>query len=158
VYFGDNAGGFGSAVSYGVGAQPATVAAGDFDGDGHPDLAVANNANSFISVLLYAGSRAFSSAVGYPNAVGGNSFAQSLAVGDVDGNSTLDVVTVNGNAGTVSVHSGTGSGTFADAVEVDVGPGSTAYLDALGDLNGDGILDVVVEKGDGPGLVMLGTP
>jgi hypothetical protein len=34
-----------------VGSQPTSVSAGDFNGDGKPDLAVANNSNN-VSIFL----------------------------------------------------------------------------------------------------------
>ena len=43
---------FGPAVSYAVGSGPGSVAVGDFNGDGKPDLAVANAGDDTVSVLL----------------------------------------------------------------------------------------------------------
>ena len=44
-----------SAVNYGVAVNPYSVAVGNFDGVGKPDLAVANNGDSNVSVLLGRG-------------------------------------------------------------------------------------------------------
>ena len=43
---------FAAAVSYAVGAEPRSVAVGDFNGDGIPDLAAANYGNNNVSILL----------------------------------------------------------------------------------------------------------
>jgi hypothetical protein len=49
-----NAGGgrFGAQQTFTVGTTPIALAAGDFNGDGLADLAVANNGSSTVSVLL----------------------------------------------------------------------------------------------------------
>ena len=49
---GDGHGGFGPAASVAVGAAPVSVAAGDLDGDGGPDLVVANLGDDTVTVLL----------------------------------------------------------------------------------------------------------
>ncbi len=69
-----------------------SVAVGDFDGDGTPDLAVANGsyANT-VSVLLGNRDGTFRPAVSYP--VG--RFAASVAVGDFRHNGILDLVVAN---------------------------------------------------------------
>ncbi len=36
-----------------AGSSPASVATGDFNGDGHPDLAVANGVSNDVTILLY---------------------------------------------------------------------------------------------------------
>src|SRR5262245_54341988 len=56
---------FAPAVNYGVGDNPASVAVGDFNGDGKPDLATANRYSNNVSVLLGKGGGAFESVVSY---------------------------------------------------------------------------------------------
>jgi hypothetical protein len=52
VLLGDGHGGFGAPMSFTTGAGPFSVAVGDFNGDGAPDLAVAAAGNSDVDVLL----------------------------------------------------------------------------------------------------------
>jgi FG-GAP repeat protein len=51
---------FVSRSDYGVGISPSSVAAGDFNGDGVLDLAVANSGSASVSVLLGLGDGTFS--------------------------------------------------------------------------------------------------
>jgi hypothetical protein len=119
-----------------------SLAVGDFNGDGLPDVALntLGAANSAVEVLLGKGDGSFQ-----PNhpilPVGQSPF--SLAVGDLDGNGTLDVVTANGS-GTLSVLLGNGNGTFQPRVDVPVGGAPRAV--GVDDFNGDGKPDVVVAQ------------
>ncbi len=54
-----------AAVNYGVGSNPYPLAVGDFNGDGKPDLAVANADGNDVSVLLGNGDGTFQAAVNY---------------------------------------------------------------------------------------------
>ena len=58
---------------------------------------------------------------------------------DLDGDGSLDLVTVL--SGTVSTRLGTGTGAFGPRLDFAVGPGAAAL--AMGDFNGDGRPDVV---------------
>ena len=51
VLLGNGDGTFQDAVNYRAGREPKSVAIGDLDGDGDPDLAVANFAEDNVSVL-----------------------------------------------------------------------------------------------------------
>jgi len=66
---------------------------------------------------------------------------QDVAVGDLDGDGRLDVVTANFDSDSVSVLLNTGHGQFAAPVDLPVGDHPSSV--ALGDLNGDQELDMV---------------
>ncbi len=142
-------------VDYPVGPHPVAVAIADLDGDGRPDLAVANNGTRLapttqgLSILLQdVQPGTFRAAVTYDT---GDSYATSVAVGDLDGDGRPDVAVANaglpGYPGGVSVLAqdpGT-PGAFKPAVRYGgvQGPGSVA----IADIDGDGLPDLVV--GDG---------
>jgi hypothetical protein len=115
------------------------------NGDGKLDaLTVGGGGSSFshgtVSVLLGAGAGKLSAHVEY--AVGAN--PQGLAVGDLDGDGKLDLAVANlGYDGgwSLGVLIGKGDGTFAPEVELESAYGPNSI--ALGDLNGDGKLDIV---------------
>ena len=99
VLIGIGDGTFEAQVEYPVGDRPYSVAIGDFDGDGVPDLAVANWGNSdAVSVLIGIGDGTFEAQVMYP--VG--SSPTSVAIGDLDGDGVPDLAVSNSN-GNVSV-------------------------------------------------------
>jgi hypothetical protein len=91
-----------------AGYDPLSVAVGDFNGDGVPDLVVANRAYNNVSVLLGNGDGTFRAAASY--AVG--SGPVSVAVGDFNGDGKLDLAVANEGSGDVSVLLGNGDGTF----------------------------------------------
>jgi uncharacterized membrane protein len=124
------------------------------NGDGNLDLIVANEEQSkndsqgSISVMLGKGDGKFHAPVNYSS--GGES-AYSITVADVNGDGKLDLVVANGcfgsdcSTGSVSVLLGNGDGTFKKAKTYRSGAASVfgAHV-AVGDLNGDGKLDLAV--------------
>src|SRR3989454_1099942 len=123
---------------FGVGFNPASVAVGDFNGDGKRDLAVANYNSSTVSVLLGNGNGTFQPAVTL--AVGANPLA--VAVGDFNRDGKLDLVVANAGAVTVSVLRGDGGGNFQAAQ--NFATGIRPWSVAVADFNGDGRPDLAV--------------
>ena len=143
---------FGSPKSYPVGTSPVAVAVGDFNGDGKPDIAVANSGNPGIgddgnvSILLGNGDGTFQLA----NNIAAGKNPISIVLGDFNRDGRLDVVVANNGintaggwlAGTVSVLLGNGDGTFQTHVDYATGTGPNCL--AVGDFNGDQKLDLAV--------------
>ena len=136
--------GFPAPLCFETGVEPWSVAVGDFNGDGMLDLAVTNEADGTVSVLLGNGDGTFRSSVNFT--VGTSPL--SVAVGDLNRDGILDLVVAN--AGTypnftdssVSILLGNGDGTFQTAQSYAAGSDPDSV--AIGDLNGDGIPDLVV--------------
>ena len=134
---GDRQGGFSGATEIAVGSNPQSVAVGDFNGDGHQDIATANYSSSTVSIRLGDGQGGFS---GTTEIVVGSS-PQSLAVGDFNGDGAPDIATANNNtSGSVSIRLGDGQGGFSGTTEIAVG--TNPYSVAVGDFNGDGKQDI----------------
>ena len=129
---------FSAATPFGVGGGPYSVAIGDLNADGNPDLVSANSAGTTVSVLLGNGDGTFETYVNYTTGSGPN----CVAIGDLNGDLKPDLVTTSGGGNTLSVLLGNGNGTFQpnDDYATGSGPGSVA----IGDVNGDSKPDLVV--------------
>ena len=128
----------GSPVSVGTG--PHSTAVGDFNGDGIPDLAVANSGDGTLTVLLGDGTGGFMAASGGPFAVPDPS---SVAVGDFNGDGIPDLVVANSVNGTLTVLLGNGTGGFTEAAGNPFAAGSDpSFGVVVGDFNGDGNQDL----------------
>lgn len=148
VMLGNGDGTLRPATSYTAGTQATSVAVGDLNNDGRPDLAVADFGTGNVVVLSGNGDGTFQTPVSYPSLVGGN----SIVMNDFDGDGNLDVaIASNGGAGGFSqtgpnglltVMLGKGDGTFQNAMIYGAGSDATALTSA--DLNGDGQPDLVV--------------
>src|SRR5215472_61268 len=104
-----------------VGRFPESIAIGDFNSDGHADLAVGLGSSASVSILLGKGDGTFGKAVDF--AIGAP--ASSVVVADLNGDGKLDLATANGSdtslTGNVSILIGKGDGTFQPAVNYGAG-------------------------------------
>jgi Bacterial Ig-like domain (group 3)/FG-GAP-like repeat len=157
VHTGNGDGTFaGGSYVFGTGGMsPSSPAVADFNGDGKLDLVVANCGNGCqtgtgtVGVLLGNGDATFQTAVTYST---GGIGAHRVVVADVNGDGKPDLIIPNACAssadcatgsGSVGVLLGKGDGTFQPAVAYGSG-GGDAFSVAVGDVNGDGKLDVLV--------------
>ena len=95
---------FASGVDFTTGNQPVALGMGDLDGDGKVDMVTADYNSNSVTVLrnTSSGSISVSSLVSKTDFTTGNT-PYGLAVGDLDGDSKPDIVSVNDAAGTLSV-------------------------------------------------------
>ena len=111
VLMGNGDGSFRAPVSYATGTSPYAVVVADFNGDGKPDLAVANGGSNTVSILRGNGDGTFAAAVNYAT----GSYPDGLAIGDFNGDGKLDLAVVNDYSSNVSIFLGNGDGTFGAA-------------------------------------------
>src|SRR6266699_1857824 len=139
VLLGNGNGTFLPGPSLTVGNGPAGVAVGDFNGDGKPDLAVANLNDNTLSILLGNGDGTFQAPQTF---AGVGTKPYFVAVGDFNRDGKPDLVITNHLGNTVTVLLGNGDGTFqpAQTFLVDSDP---VYA-TVGDFNGDGVQDLAV--------------
>jgi hypothetical protein len=153
VMLGNGDGTFQKAVTYSSGGvTPLSVAVADLNGDGKPDLVVANRCGnngclneSTVGVLIGNGDGTFQSALTYGS---GGLFSSSVVVADVNGDGRADLLIANDCAdsncdGSVGVLLGNGDGSFQAALTYATG-GLEGFAVAAVDVNGDGRPDIIV--------------
>jgi uncharacterized protein (UPF0548 family) len=148
ILLGKGDGTFQAAVDYTANRAPSSVAVGDFNGDGKPDLVVSNYGSNDVSVLLGNGDGTFQAAVDYPVGTG----PYCVAVADFNGDGIPDLAVANSSSGSVSILLGNGDGTFQAAANSSVG--DSLFSLAMGDFNGDGHIDLAVPNYVGNGFVV----
>jgi FG-GAP-like repeat/FG-GAP repeat len=141
---------FSGPTSFTTGALPVSVATADVNGDGRPDLLVANSGSSGpagLSVLLNttapgAATPSFSAPTNFTT---GNS-PFWVAVADVNGDGKSDVIVANSVGNTVSVLLNTtspGATTPTFTTQTSFTVGATPVWVAVADVNGDGKPDII---------------
>jgi len=139
-------------TSMGTGNSPRAVVSGDFNGDGRPDLAVANYADNTAEIFLSNGDGTFGP--GLPAATGRG--PDALFAGDFNGDGKLDLAVANQTDSTISVFTGNGDGTLTLKSTLNMYTTAPVWLGAA-DFIGNGILDLaVVSQADGAVEVFLG--
>lgn len=144
---------FADAVSYASGDKTYVLLAGDVDGDGIVDLLAANEQGNSITAFRGAGDGTF--AVASVTNMPGDIYPTGGAIADVDRDGDPDVVTANYHGDSIAVMFGGGDGTFsAPTFYPTIADGETANL-AVGDLDGDGNLDVVAANPNGASVSLF---
>jgi hypothetical protein len=132
---------FARQVSYRAGISPSSVAIADLNGDGKPELVVADYGEpSRVSVFLNKGDGGFQAKRDYLTGAA----PISLAIGDLNADGKLDLATANLRALTISVLLNRGDGSFEP--KVDYRAGTRPLSVAIGDLTGDGKPEVVTSN------------
>jgi hypothetical protein len=122
------------------------LALSDFNSDGNLDVTTSNQDDNSVSVLLGNGRGNFTPAAGSPFAVGRAPYPH--AIGDVNRDGNLDIVTPNVGSNNVTVLLGDGRGGFKAAANSPYAVASRPYYIAIGDISGDGNPDLITTHDD----------
>ncbi|MGA2847991.1 MAG: FG-GAP-like repeat-containing protein [Terracidiphilus sp.] len=134
-----------------TGSYPISVAAADFNGDGIPDLAVANSNSDSLTILLGNGDGTFTTtAVSPPTGI----YPYFVAVGDFNGDGKADLAVADSSASSLTILLGNGDGTFSPTI-ANPQTGSVPRAVAVGDFNGDGIQDLAVANSGSTTMTIL---
>jgi ribosomal protein L27 len=140
---------FSAKQDFTTGTSPYSVAIGDLDGDGKPDLAVVNTSTNTVSVFLNTSTNGSVSSGSFATTVNLTTGTSplSVAIGDLDGDGKPDLAVANssGSPGSISLfHNTSTSGSISFANKVDFSTGFGPQSVAIGDIDGDGKLDLVI--------------
>jgi hypothetical protein len=147
ILLGDGKGGFAHAPGspFPAGPSPFAAVVADVNGDGRPDILVANysghasdTSHDGLTWIRNDGGRRFTP---FPERVAKGDYSARVAAGDVNGDGIADAVFTNTNGKSVTLLWGSRSGPRgAETIETMPAP----YAVVLADLNGDGRADLVV--------------
>jgi FG-GAP-like repeat/Secretion system C-terminal sorting domain/IPT/TIG domain len=135
---------------------PYCVAIGDLDGDGKPDLAIANTGSNYITIYKNTstpGSISFSNRTDI--LVAGNPYGIAIGDLDKDGKAELVVSTEGSNSSLYVIKNTSTPGNFSFGSPVFFASLASAFTLAIGDLDGDGNPDIVATGGNPSGVLIL---
>ncbi|MCE7983065.1 MAG: VCBS repeat-containing protein [Caldilinea sp. CFX5] len=155
IYLNDQAGGWRAGSSFGDRRDTYSVAVGDLNGDHALDVVTAHSDQNYI--FLNDGAGNFNS--GYPVSAD-RDWTHSIALADLNGDGALDIIAGNhalpatNDRGRNKFYLNDGTGHFGTAIPFGADSGQTRSL-ALGDLNGDGLVDIITGNYGQPNQIFV---
>jgi hypothetical protein len=153
---------FSAKIDFPAGERPIAISIGDFNGDGKPDIAVANYKSNTISVFLNttahgAAIPVFLTKLDFVTGVR----PVSVSIGDLNADGLPDIAVANYRSNTISVFLNTTVQTdtiLSFSTKADFSTGERPMSVSIGDLNGDGRPDLAVgNHGSNTVSVLLNT-
>jgi len=146
---------FAPKVDYAVGYWPPCVSITDFDGDGKPDLVIANDGSTSISIFRNTctiGTISFDTRTDYTI---GN-YPRDLSVGDLDGDGKPDIAAGTSQGFSILRNTST-NGTISFEPKIDYVTDIDVYKISISDLDSDGKPEIMFRASDGKFYAMNNT-
>jgi len=142
VLLGSAAGGFTAMNAIPTGTRPASVAIGDFNSDGVLDLAVVNQGDNSVSIILSSSNAdaTFSAASGSPLATAATPAGVTIA--NFTAGNVPSIAVTNQGQSTLGIYIGLGGGTFSNRLEIATPTSPSAIISAT--LTSSGLPDVAL--------------
>ena len=145
MLLGNGNGTFATRVNYNTGSAPIAVAIADLNGDGKPDVTVANSGSSNVGIMLGNGNGTLQTMINYSMPA-----PKSLSVADVDDDQITEILAGINDAGWGGIHMMQYANGTISGVDLNTFYG-VGIVNSIGayDLNGDGRIDLlpVLETG-----------
>lgn len=125
-----------------VGTNPVAIAAGDLNTDGIPDLAVVNQGDNSVSIILSSpnANATFSAAAGSPLPTAAT--PAGIVIANFTGGNTPSIAVTNQGQSTLGIYVGLGGGTFSNRIEIATPTSPSAIISAT--LTSTGLPDVAL--------------
>ncbi len=135
---------FTAAIQITTGLAPESIAIGDFNGDGKPDIATSNELANTVSILKNTSASSVLSFASKVDLTVGD-HPMGIAAGDLDGDGMIDLAVSNYYSYNISILRNVGSGGAITFVKTNLASSASSNSISIGDLNGDGKPDLVVQ-------------
>ena len=137
-------GSFHHQITYSTGydSLPSSLVVGDFNNDSHLDIAVANSGTDNIGIFLNYGNGTFTNQQIYTTTL--NSNPSSIAAGDFNNDTILDIVVAHYAAGNIGIFFGCGNGSFLPQISYTIDTNTSAQYVTVNDMDKDNALDIVI--------------
>ena len=156
LHLGDGRGNFrpGAAGSLPLNFAPGALAVGDVNGDRIPDLAVTARRppHDYVYIFLGDGRGGFAQAAGTPfiACAAIDTYKPAIVLAELNGDGKPDIVVANARRDTVETFFGDGRGGFSAGPVLDAGRRNSMRAFAVGDIDGDGRVDIVISQQSEP--------
>jgi FG-GAP-like repeat/IPT/TIG domain/Secretion system C-terminal sorting domain/FG-GAP repeat len=141
---GFNAYSFTAKNNFTISSNPYSVSTGDLDGDGKPDMVVANTGANTISIFLNSSTPGSVSFAPKIDLVTGKS-PHRICIADISGDGIPEILVTNYDDGSVSIFRNNSTpGSLSFSAKTDIATGANPESLAVGDLDGNGTADLVV--------------